>query len=335
MLRDVPVAYRSWGALNPTRDNVVVVCHALTGNTDVDVWWGPLLGEERPLDPASQYIVSLNVPGSPYGSVSPVTMNPDTGRPYAADFPLFTIRDTVSLHRMALEAMGVCGIELAIGASMGGMHALEWAFHTDFTRRVCVIAAGARHSAWSVGWGEAQRRAIFADANWQDGHYSAERAPVAGLAAARMMAMVSYRTPGSFHARFGRNVMDDTGTLAVESYLRYQGDKLVGRFDANCYVQLTRQMDTHDVGRDRISVDAALAGLQQPVLVVGIDSDLLYPLAEQEELARYLPASRLEVLRSEHGHDAFLIEFDRLDEVLRSFMQDAGGLIPVQRRLCS
>ena len=322
-LREVPVAYQTWGTLNAAGTNAVLACHALTGDTDVADWWPGLLGADRALDPTRDFVVCLNVPGSPYGSVSPLTAHPETGTRYGPDFPSVTTRDTVRLHRRALEQLGVRRVACAVGGSMGGMHVLEWAFETTddgapFVRSLVPIAVGGRHTAWQIGWSEAQRQAIYADPKWRDGQYPPDDPPRSGLATARMMAMVSYRSQPSFKDRFGREVMEEKNDhpYAVESYLRYHGDKLVDRFDARCYVALTKQMDTHDVARGRGDYEAVLASIRQPTLVVGIDSDVLYPLREQEELAEHLPHAALEVLSAPHGHDSFLIEFDALSTMV-------------------
>ena len=323
-LREVPVAYQTWGRLNEAGDNAVVVCHALTGNTDVPEWWQPLLGPGRALDTDRFFVICANVPGSPYGSVSPLTPRPDTRQPYGPDFPVFTIRDTVKLHRQLLEKLGVRQVTAAIGGSMGGMQVLEWAFHGDFVKALVPIAVGGRHSAWCIGWSEAQRQAIYADPRWQEGRYAPDDPPRRGLATARMMAMVSYRSQPSFEERFGRDRMNESPTpqFAVESYLRYQGEQLVERFDANCYVQLTKQMDTHDVARGRGPYKDVLQSIDQPALVVGIDTDVLYPLAEQKKLAEHLPHADLAVIESPHGHDAFLIELEALNDVVDTWMAE-------------
>lgn len=328
-LRSVPVAYECSGRLSDDGTNAVVICHALTGSHEFDAWWGPLVGPGRPLDTDRFFVTCLNVPGSPYGSVSPVTTDPTTGRPYGPEFPDFTIRDTVRLHRLALEKLGVRRISLAIGPSMGGMHVLEWAFEGAFVERICPMAVGGRHSAWCIGWGAAQRQAIKADPKWNGGRYDPDDPPASGLAAARMMAMISYRSQPSFQRRFGRERSQhgdgSPGDLAVESYLRYQGEKLVGRFDANCYVHLTRQMDTHDVSRGRGDYPDVLSEIEQPTLVIGVGSDVLYPLDEQRQLAEHIPDARLEVIRSDDGHDAFLIAFDQLERILRSWLEDTSS----------
>jgi homoserine O-acetyltransferase/O-succinyltransferase len=325
-LEHVPVAYRTWGRLAPGADNTVVVCHALTGNCDAEAWWGELFGPGKAFDTERDFIVCANVLGSPYGSASPITSNPATGMPYGADFPVPTIRDTVALHRLLLERLGVRGVRFAIGGSMGGMQALEWAFHRDFVRGIVPIGVGGRHSAWCIAWSEAQRQAIFADPAWRAGRYDAGNGPAKGLAAARMMAMISYRSFASFAPRFGRErVADDRGEtrFSVETYLEHQGDKLVRRFDANCYVRLTQSMDTHDVARDRGAYFEVLAGITQPALVIGIDTDILYPVDEQRELARHMPNARLAVLASQHGHDAFLIERDAVSRIVAQWRSDA------------
>jgi len=334
-LREVPVAYQTWGTLNDAADNAVLVCHALTGDTAVDEWWGGLLGPGRALDPTEDFVVCLNVPGSPYGSVSPVTTDSDTGKHYGPNFPDCTIRDTVRLHRRALEQLGVRRVACALGGSMGGMHVLEWAFETTedgapFVRSLVPVAVGGRHTAWQIGWSEAQRQAIYADPKWREGEYPPDDPPNSGLATARMMAMVSYRSQPSFEGRFGREVMaeQDGAPYAVESYLRHQGQKLVDRFDANSYVALTRQMDTHDVARGRGDYEAVLRSIEQPTLVVGIDSDVLYPLSEQEELVEHLPRATLEVLEAPHGHDSFLIEVDALNDFVAPWREKKRSSVP-------
>ncbi|NNE70126.1 MAG: homoserine O-acetyltransferase [Rhodothermales bacterium] len=318
VMRLVPVAYQTWGRLNSRGDNAVVVCHALTGDTDAEAWWPELIGPGRPIDTDRLFVVCANTLGSPYGSASPLTVDPDTGGAYGASFPDVTIRDTVSSHRALLSHLGVQRVAHVIGGSMGGMLALEWAFHRHLVRSFSVVAAGGRHSPWSIAWGEAQRQAIFADPDFRDGAYSPDRPPLRGLSVARMMAMVSYRSAGEFSGRFGRD-RSDAG-FEVESYLHHQGQKLNGRFDANCYISLTRQMDTHDVGRSRGGYEHALDALPQPAVVVGIRSDVLYPLEEQAELASLLPAGRLEVLSSPYGHDSFLVDREGLAGIVAPFL---------------
>lgn len=319
VLRRVPVAYRTFGRLNADGTNVVVVAHALTGDTEADRWWSAVVGPGKAIDTERLFVVCPNVLGSPYGSLSPLTVDPESGRPYGADFPDVTVRDTVATHRDLLRHLGVRRVRLAIGGSLGGMQAIEWAFHRDLVEAFAVVAAGGRHSPWSIAWGEAQRQAIFVDPDWNEGRYSPDRPPARGLAIARMMAMVSYRSSGEFDARFGRRRSGER--FDVESYLHHHGRKLHERFDANCYVQLTRQMDSHDVARGRGPYEEVLASLTQPALVVGIPSDVLYPLEEQVELASLLPNASLEVLPAPYGHDSFLVDGAGLSSALSPFLR--------------
>ena len=323
-LRDVPVAYSTWGTLNRTGDNVIVVCHSLTSNTNVEDWWSGLIGPGRALDTTLYFVICANVMGSPYGTVSPITEKPGLGEPYGPDFPVPTIRDTVALHRVLLDALGVERVAFPIGGSMGGMQALEWAFCGDYVRGLVPIGVGGRHSAWCIAWSEAQRQAIYHDPAWLGGRYRPGEGPSMGLSTARMIAMISYRSFRSFQQRFGREFVDDepARSFRMESYLHHHGKKLVERFDANCYVRLTQSMDTHDVARGRGAYHRVLGSISQPALVIGIDSDVLYPLAEQEELAEHLPNARLAVLEAPHGHDSFLIELEAMNELVTAWRKE-------------
>ena len=324
VLSQVPVAYQSWGRLNERGDNAILVCHALTGDTNVEAWWAGLLGPGHALDTDRYFIVCANVIGSPYGTVSPLTISPETGQPYGGNFPVPTVRDTVALHRALLERLGVRQLALAIGGSLGGMQALEWAMQGDFVRSIAPIGVGGRHSAWCIAWSETQRQAIYRDPRWKGGHYVEDQAPVDGLAIARMIAMISYRTFGSFQDRFGRRAAEGAGdqTFAMESYLHHQGNKLVDRFDAACYVRLTQKMDTHDISRGRGEYLDVLRGIEQPALVIGIDTDVLYPLAEQRELADAIPRGRLAAIDAPHGHDAFLIEQQAVSQLVKAWLDE-------------
>jgi homoserine O-acetyltransferase len=318
VLDNVRVAFRTWGRLTPAADNAVVVCHALTGSANADLWWGDLMGRGKALDPDRDFIICTNVLGSCYGTTGPTYRAQKTDSPWGADFPAVTVRDMVELQRRLLDALGVNRIRLVIGGSLGGMQALEWQLLDDRVESSVVIAASARHSAWCIAQSEAQRAAIAADPRWCGGRYDPGLPPEAGLAAARMMAMCSYRSPASFEDRFGRSV-DSTGGFRVGGWLAYHGGELVARFDANSYVCLTRAMDSHDVGRGRGGVSRALASVRIPTLVVSIDSDGLYPPVEQQELARLIPGAELQTLRSQHGHDGFLIEMEQLERQVRTF----------------
>mgnify|MGYP005840129607 CR=1 FL=1 len=319
MLVNVRVAYRTWGKLNKTGDNAVLICHALTGWADADDWWAGLFGEGKAFDPQTDFIVCSNVLGSCYGTTGPTSINPVTGKVYGPEFPPITIRDMVRVQAALVEGLGIQRIKLVIGGSLGGMQVLEWALlYPKLVEAIAPFATSGRHSAWCIGLGEAQRQAIYADPKWQGGYYTDEQPPVAGLAAARMIAMSTYRSPASFEVRFGRQLQTER-EFAIASYLRHQGKKLVNRFDANTYVTLAQAMDRHDVGYQRGEYETVLGAIAQPTLVVAIDSDVLYPPPEQQELAAFIPNAHLAWLHSLHGHDAFLLDMDVLNNWVVDF----------------
>ncbi len=312
------IAWQSWGELNQGRDNVVLVCHALTGNTSADEWFGGLFGNGNVLDPDKHFIICPNVLGSCYGTTGPISKNPATGQPYRANFPEVTIRDMVRLQQQLLNELDITGIKKVIGGSMGGMQSLEWCLMDDRPQSAVLMGMGKHHRPWAIGISHTQRQAIYNDPDWDGGFYSEDQQPKEGLALARMIAMNSYRSPSDFDAKFSRRKHDGNQQFEVESYLSYQGKKLVDRFDAVSYVRLTQAMDSHDISRGRPNYKTVTQQLDIPITIVGIDSDMLYPPAECRELAELLPQARYKELQSPHGHDAFLIEFDQLNEILQS-----------------
>jgi homoserine O-acetyltransferase len=318
-LPSVTVAYRTWGRLRPQGDNAVLVCHGFTASADVERWWSPLLGPQRALDPARDFVVCSNVLGGCSGTTGPACERPDGGGRWGASFPEITIRDMVRVQAALLDALGVRRLRLVIGGSLGGMQVLEWALlFPERVDAIVPIAVSARHSAWCIGISAAQRQAICADPRWRDGHYPPDDPPRAGLAVARQIAMLSYRSPAGLAARFSR--ARGTGDrYAIEAWLEHHGAALAERFDAASYVTLTRAMDTHDVGRGSGGWREALAEVQVPALVVSIDTDTLYPPPEQQELAAALPNGRLAVLHSPHGHDTFLIEAEAVNTLVAGF----------------
>lgn len=334
VLPQVTVAYRTWGVLNRARDNAVLVCHALTGSADVDQWWPGLLGPGRALDPARDFILCSNVLGGCYGTTGPRSINPLTGAPYGGDFPHLTVRDLVRAQAALLDELRIARLALVIGGSLGGMQTLEWAaLYPERVAAIVCIGCGVRQSPWAIGWSATQRQAIYADPNWRGGNYSPAAAPAAGLGIARAMAMLSYRHWRGFEKRFGRRQRAD-GRFEIESWLQHHGKKLTRRFDAASYVVLTRAMDTHDLtcGRN------GLTNVTAPALIVSIISDVLYPPAEQQELAALLPDATLEVLDSPHGHDAFLIESERVNQLVITFRALRAGTsalhLTQESRLC-
>jgi len=338
-LPDVTVAYQTWGTLNEAADNAVVICHALTGDSGAASWWPGVVGPGRLADPERHFVICANALGSCYGTTGPNTLDA-SGTRLGSRFPRITIRDQARLHARLLNHLGVRHVQLAAGASMGGMQALELALvdresGPDRIRRLVLVGMGAAHGAWQIGIGEAHRLAIRSDARWLNGDYAPDAPPSDGLAAARAFAMMLYRSPVLFGERFGRERHEPRfeptdPKYAVESYLRYQGTKLANRFDAGSYVRLTEAMDDHNVGQGRGREDAAtaLGRLKTEVLCVGISSDLLYPPEESRQLADLLPNGRYAELVSPFGHDAFLVEAEAMDALLQPFLRETGFLTP-------
>lgn len=337
VLERVAVAYEAYGELNARGDNAVLLCHALTGSAhaagrfgrdQLPGWWDPLVGPGKAIDTRRYYVVCGNVLGGCYGTTGPSSIDPATGRPYRLAFPRYTIRDMVEVQRRLLDALGVRTLKAVIGGSMGGMQVLEWgAMYPERVRSLVPIAVGARHSAWAIGLNEVARRAIVSDPQWQGGDYPLEQQPEVGLGLARAVAMLSYRSSDSLEAKFGRERRARTRGLLemsfeIESYLAYQGVKLVRRFDANTYLYLTRAMDDYDLAEGRGRLGEVLSRLTMPVLVMGISSDVLYPEREQLELVERLPNAHYARIHSPHGHDAFLIEFPQLAVRLRRFLNE-------------
>lgn len=318
-LRDVQVAYRTWGDPSNAATNAILICHALTGSADVEAWWPGIIGAGCAFDPAKDFVICANILGSCYGTTGPVSVKPGSSDRYRADFPRISIRDMVELERVLLDELGVGQLELVTGPSLGGMQALEWAVsYPERVRSIVPIGVGGRHSAWCIGVSEAQRAAIAADPNWNDGYYADDSPPTSGLAAARMMAICTYRSWRSFERRFGRQLRSDD-QYQVQSYLRHQGEKINARFDANTYVTLTHAMHAHDLSRGRGDYPEVLQRVTQPALVISVSTDALYPPEEQQLLAEHLPASYYEILECEHGHDGFLIETAELGNKIDRF----------------
>lgn len=332
-LSEVEVAYEQYGHLSPSGDNALVVCHALTGSARAageDGWWDPVIGPGAALDTNRYAVFCANILGSCYGTTGPSSINPETGEVYGPDFPRISVADMVGVQRRLLDDLGVRSIVTVTGGSLGGLQVLEWAAQAPGqVRSIIPIACSLAHSAWAIGFNETARQGIRADPNWHGGDYVRQGTqPVSGLALARMIAMISYRSEASFDARFGRAMRargdDGTGTYEVESYLHYQGEKFIGRFDANSYIHITHAMDDFDVATGRKDAAAALEPFRGPALVVGIDSDILYPTHEQHEIVALLRANGNRVdyreIQSPHGHDSFLIEWAQLDRQLREFL---------------
>jgi homoserine O-acetyltransferase/O-succinyltransferase len=334
----VRLAYESWG--QPRRDdhgqitNAVLVLHALTGDAHVvgpigpgqptPGWWDGLIGADRALDPDEWWVVAANVLGGCQGSTGPASSAPD-GQAWGSRFPRITVRDQVAAELRLVDHLGIGPLAAVIGGSMGGMRALEWAIgHPARVRSALVLAVGAYATADEIATQTAQLVAIRSDPGWQGGDYHGRGpGPVAGLGLARRIAHLTYRSEVELETRFGRlpQAGEDPlagGRFAIQSYLDHHAAKLVGRFDAGTYAALTDAMNTHDVGRGRGGVEAALSAITAPVVVAGIDSDRLYPLRLQQELADGIPTcAGLDVVSSPYGHDGFLIEIEAVSDLVR------------------
>jgi homoserine O-acetyltransferase len=309
--------YTTLGQLNQDGSNVVWVCHALTGSSDFTDWWKGFFEEGTSYDPREYFIICANVLGGCYGSTGPLSINPKTGKNYYHDFPLITVRDIVrSLDLLRVE-LGVAQIDTLIGASLGGQQALEWAVsRLDVARNLILAATNAHHSPWGIAFNEAQRMAIAADSSWNKDD---PRAGIEGLKAARAIGMISYRAYKGFEETQSEKDSATINDFRASSYQRYQGQKLANRFNAFTYWTLSKVMDSHHVGRGRKSIEAALQSVKAETLIIGIESDILFPFDEQKFLASNIPNSHLEKIDSLFGHDGFLVEIDQFNNILRHF----------------
>lgn len=320
VLPELTIAYHTYGTLAPDKSNVVWVCHALTANSDVADWWPGTVEQGRFLDPEKYFIVCANIIGSCYGSTGPLHVNPATGKPYFRDFPAYTMRDIVRAHRLLAYALGIGRIHALVGSSVGGFQAVEWAVQEPGRfGRVALIATDAKASAWAIAIDETQRMAILADPTYA---LDIPEGGAAGLAAARAIGLLTYR--GGKGYNLTQSDADDGYASEPHracSYQQYQGKKLVRRFDAYSYMAILQSFDTHNVGRGRGGVAAALATIACPVLVVGLTTDIIFPPAEMKELASMIPGARYAEIDSPFGHDGFLVEADQLNSLLLPFMQ--------------
>jgi homoserine O-acetyltransferase len=335
-LPSVRVAYETWGSLDEDRSNAVLVLHALTGDSHVvgpegpghltGGWWQGLIGPGAPIDTDQWFVVAPNVLGGCQGTTGPSSAAPD-GRPWGSRFPRITVRDQVAVEVAFADALGIDRWAAAIGGSMGGMRALEWAVaHPARVAAVLLLATGAAVTPDQIGTQSVQVMAIRSDPRFRGGDYydaPAGQGPHEGMGLARRIAHLTYRSETELDLRFGRDPQGTEdplrgGRYAVQSYLDHHADKLARRFDAGTYAVLSEAMNSHDIGRGRGGVAAALARITARAVVAGVDSDRLYPLRLQEELAELIPTcDQLEVIGSPYGHDGFLIEIDAVGRLVR------------------
>lgn len=346
VLDEITLAYETWGTLDASGSNAILVCHALTGDAHAagpsgpgqptDGWWDELIGPGKAFDTDRFFVVCVNSIGGCQGSTGPASLSPIDGKPYGARFPVVSTRDIVRTQAMLADHLGISRWLSVVGGSMGGMQSLEWAvMYPDRVSSIMSIASTAAASPLQIGWSEVGRLSVVQDPKWRRGdYYDAPdgEGPHEGLMLGRRIAQLHYRSDLSLANRFGRSTVDRLDhfhmwdRFQVESYLDYHGQKLARRFDANSYLLLNKVMDLHDVGRGRGGTAAALARVSCPTLVVSIDSDGLYTPRQQIELREELVAGgapvSYETITSDHGHDGFLIEFAQLDPLVTDFLSD-------------
>lgn len=341
-LGPITVAYETWGQLNASGDNAILVCHALTGEShaahhdaaDRAGWWEAAVGPGHPLDTRRFCVISSNVLGGCQGTTGPGSLNPATGRPFGMRFPLVTPRDMVRVQRALLDYLGVTRLLLVIGGSLGGMQSVQWAVtYPDFVRGCVPIGAAGRFHPQGIAWNEVQRQAIMLDPRWQGGDYYDSEPPNQGMGVARMLGMITYRSDESMWAQFGREVRGSGTDLSkgfgicyqTESYLHHHAETLSRRFDPNSYLYLSKAMDLHDVGRGFADYASAFGRLRAKLLAVGIRSDVLFPPQLSQEIVDLTREAgghaRYWELDSKWGHDAFLVDFELMADVLREFIR--------------
>lgn len=346
-LEQAVVAYETWGELSPAGDNAILIPHALTGDAhasglvsphDPDGgWWNGegLIGPGAPIDTDRYFVVCANVLGGCQGSTGPASIDPATGRHYGMRFPTITIRDIVRSQASLANELGVVSWHSVVGGSMGAMQVLEWAFmYPERVRSIVAMAIGVAATPWQIAWSASGRVALSLDPKWRGGdYYEAEvgDGPHAGLAAARSIAQITYRSDIKYQQRFGRSLVDPSQVFGrwdrfqVESYLDYHGEKLARRFDANSYLILNRAMDLHDLSRGRGTMDQAFRALKAPLLTMSLSSDVLYQphlQSELADLARHAGVrAEYQIIESEFGHDGFLLETDAIGPQIAKFIE--------------
>jgi len=321
ILPGLTVAYHTYGKLNSDKSNVVWICHHLTANSDASLWWKGMIGQGSIIDPANYFIICANILGSCYGTTGPLSIDPSTGKPWYSSFPLVTVRDMVRAHILLRQHLEINRINLLIGGSMGGYQALEWCVMEPGTaHRLILLSTSAAESAWGIAVHTAQRLAIEADGSWKDASEDAGRK---GLKAARAIGLISYRNHGILVKKQLDPDTDKTDGFRASSYIEYQGEKLVNRFNSFSYWILTKAMDSHNLARGRhAAITEVLKQIQQRTLIFGIHSDILCPLVEQQFLAANMPHAKLVAIDSAYGHDGFMVEAEIISTEIQNWLNN-------------
>jgi len=319
ILPGITVAYQTYGKLNAEKNNVVWICHALTANAEVARWWGGIVADRAVICPEKHFIVCANILGSCYGSTGPLSIQPSTQKPYYSSFPMITIRDMIKAHILLRKHLGIDQIRLLMGGSMGGYQALEWcAMEKEVIQELFLVATSATESAWGIAVHTAQRMAIEADPTWKD---HSEEAGKRGLKAARAIGILTYRNYGILALKQTDPDPEKIDHYKASSYVLYQGEKLMNRFNPYSYCLLTKAMDSHHLGRGRGGrTERVLQEMTQRTLIIGINSDILCPLEEQRFMARHLPNATLVEIDSAYGHDGFMVEVEKINRYLKEWL---------------
>ncbi len=344
-LGPIRVAYETYGHLSPAQDNVIIICHALSGDAHVagynsaddkkPGWWDNMVGPGKGIDTAKYFVICSNVLGGCKGTTGPSSINPQTGKPWGLDFPVITITDMVKVQKALLDKLGIKRVLAVVGGSMGGMQVLEWAIrYPDIVVSAIPIATTARLSAQGIAFNAVGRNAIIADPNFKNGQYYDEAGPDRGLAIARMIGHITYLSEQSMHEKFGRKLRfaeayqyDFDSEFSVETYLDYQGQRFVERFDANSYLYITKAIDYFDLATSYGSIEKAFAGLKSRFMVVSFSSDWLFPPSHSDQMVQALLSNNVDVsycnIESPYGHDAFLLEEEILGRIISGFVDAA------------
>jgi homoserine O-acetyltransferase len=344
MVGPVTIAYETCGTLNPDKSNAILILHALSGDSHMagyyseddsrPGWWDIMIGPGKGIDTDKYFVICSNILGSCMGSTGPSSVNPESGEPYGADFPVITIGDMVKAQKALIDHLGIKKIFSVIGGSIGGMQVLEWSVrYPEMIVSALPLATTIRHSALAIAFNEVARQAIMTDPNWNSGNYYSGKKPDMGLAVARMIGHITYLSDESMRQKFGRRLQDKkdlsfglSADFQVESYLRYQGSKFVERFDANSFLYITKAADYFDLIKQygAGSVVKAFSRARAKFLVVSFTSDWLYPSYQSREMVKAMKKNRLDVsfceIEAECGHDAFLLPNDRLSRLISGFL---------------
>ncbi|MGE4542029.1 MAG: homoserine O-acetyltransferase [Bacteroidales bacterium] len=317
-INNLRIAYQTWGKLNSEKDNVIWVCHAYTANADAQDWWPGMIGPGLLMDTDRYFVICANVIGSCYGTTGPLDINPETGKPWMRQFPKITVRDLVKAHEILRKSIGIAKIHLIIGGSIGAFQALEWSvMFPEVIEYMVFIASSAFASPWNIAFNEAQRMAIMADPSF---FADTPEGGKNGLRAARAMALISYRNSKAYNSTQKDERPTLSGNFKAVSYQNYQGDKLVKRYNAYSYVIMSHLFDSHHIGRDRGTIEEVLSQIKAKTLLIALDSDQLFPPEEQVFMANHIPFSKLVTVKTNFGHDGFLIETEQITKVVKAFL---------------